>query len=45
MRFRFSEMPSLPPLAWCACISRSSEDIQVYHGPRVEVAEDWYFEV
>lgn len=42
--FNFIERPSLPPLAWCARISKDKSEIQVWHGTWVETWEDGFSE-
>ena len=41
MRLEPREMPGWPPLAWLA---RCGDDVELWHGPRVEVGPDWAFE-
>ena len=41
MRLLAREVPGWPPLAWLA---RCGEDIELFHGPRVEAGEGWVFE-
>ena len=46
MRLRFSPVPSLPLLAWCADISAATTtgDVGVVHGTAVETSDDWFVE-
>ena len=36
MRFRYSEVPDLPALAWCARVDRGKDEIRLVHGSGVE---------
>src|SRR5215831_10031234 len=36
MRFRYHEIPTLPPLAWSARVDRGSDAVSVFHGKFVE---------
>ena len=44
MRFRYTSMADWPPLAWLARCRRDQPTIDVFHGPRVEIAADWFCE-
>ena len=37
-------VPEWPKLAWVACLTEDEQEIQVLHGPMVEVAEEWIAE-
>jgi hypothetical protein len=44
MRFEYFPRESLPRLAWCARLRRSSEVVEVWHGPWVETTPGWFVE-
>lgn len=44
MRLRYTSMADWPPLAWLARCRRDEPTIDVFHGPRVEIAADWFCE-
>jgi len=44
MKFSFIEKPTIPPLAWYACIDPIEDAVTVYHGSLVEVNENGFFE-
>lgn len=44
MHLRFHLVPSWAQLAWLADAADSSDEIDIYHGPRVEVRDGWYCE-
>ena len=44
MRFRYTSMADWPPLAWLARCRPHEKTIEVFHGPGVETAADWYCE-
>lgn len=43
-RFRYALCSQWPPLAWVARMCRGAPTISVYHGSRVELADDWFCE-
>jgi hypothetical protein len=44
MKLRFSRVESWPPLAWLARCRPGADVVDVSHGPRVEIASDWFTE-
>jgi hypothetical protein len=44
MRFEFVLCASLPRLAWCAQLREGEPVARVYHGPWLEVRDDWFVE-
>ena len=44
MRFHYTSMADWPPLAWLARCRRDETTVAVFHGPRVEIADDWFCE-
>ena len=44
MRFHFSEIKTLPKLAWCARVAKGGEVVEVLHGPAVETFQNYFFE-
>lgn len=44
MKLAFRKVDTLPRLAWCAKIKRGNRSIEVFHGPWVEVAKDFFCE-
>jgi hypothetical protein len=44
LRFKFVAQPHWPPLAWLARCEKTSPTVVIFHGPRVEVTDDWYCE-
>jgi len=44
MNLVFRKVDTLPRLAWCAKIKRGNRSIEVFHGPWVEVANDFFCE-
>jgi len=44
MRFRYTLVADWPPLAWLARCRPGERVIDVFHGPRVELAADWFCE-
>ncbi|WP_119461978.1 hypothetical protein [Rhodospirillaceae bacterium SYSU D60014] len=44
VRFRFEPIADWPPLAWLAMCRRDSSEIVIWHGQRVEVADEWFCE-
>ena len=44
MRLRFQCIEVFPRLAWCVRLIKSSEVVDVLHGPWVEVADDFFWE-
>lgn len=44
MLFRYSEVPTLPPLAWCARVDRGSDTVPVAHGTLVETRPEGFVE-
>lgn len=44
MKFIFKKIDSLPRLAWCAEIKREDDYIKIYHGPWVEVTNNFFCE-
>ncbi len=43
-RIAYTAIPDWPPLAWLARCRPGHFPVDVYHGPRVEVAPDWFAE-
>lgn len=43
-RIAYTAIPDWPPLAWLARCRPGQEIVEVFHGPRVEVASDWFAE-
>lgn len=44
MRLIFRHIDTLPRLAWCAKLIRGEDHVQVFHGPWVETANDFFCE-
>ncbi|MGI9305045.1 MAG: hypothetical protein ACR2RB_20420 [Gammaproteobacteria bacterium] len=44
MKFIYHRISALPKLAWLASVKDSSTDVHVWHGPRVEVREQFFVE-
>jgi hypothetical protein len=44
MLFRYHEIPTLPPLAWGACLDRGSDVVLVFHGMFVETHSRGFIE-
>ncbi len=44
MNFRYRYMHEWPPLAWLARCCADSSEIEVHHGRRVEIQEEWFSE-
>jgi hypothetical protein len=44
IKFEFHQVAEWPPLAWAAQCSDTTSVITVYHGPHVEVRQEWYCE-
>ena len=44
MRLSCSPVAPWPPLAWLACLHSGDPRIEVFHGRRVEVRDDWFCE-
>ena len=44
MRFRYHEIPTLPPLAWGARLDRGGEAVWVFHGMFVETHSRGFIE-
>src|SRR5207245_7865116 len=44
MRLRYTLVADWPPLAWLARCRPGAPAIDVFHGPRVELAADWFCE-
>jgi hypothetical protein len=44
MRLRYTLVSDWPPLAWLARCRPGERAIDVFHGPRVELAADWFCE-
>ena len=44
MRLLFRRIATLPRLAWCAVLVERQDTIEVFHGPMVETAEDFFCE-
>jgi hypothetical protein len=44
MLFRYREVPTLPPLSWCARVDRGSDAISVFHGTLVETRAEGFIE-
>ncbi|MEO7322705.1 MAG: hypothetical protein ABIW48_08490 [Burkholderiales bacterium] len=42
--FQFIQQDQWPPLAWLAKCEKSNPNITVFHGPRVEVCDEWFCE-
>jgi hypothetical protein len=42
--FRYHEIPTLPPLAWCARVDRGSDAVLVFHGTFVETHSRGFIE-
>lgn len=45
MKFQFTPVREWPSLAWLACCRRNDETVSVFHGIRVEAADEWFGEV
>ena len=45
IRFRYVPVGTWPPLAWLAHCVTGREDVDVFHGPRVETTGEWFGEV
>ena len=44
MSFEYSLMPHWPQLAWLARCSGGEQNVNVWHGPGVELCDDWFCE-
>lgn len=44
MRFAYSEIETLPRLAWCARVVKGGAEVRVEHGPWVEARDGFFFE-
>ena len=44
MLFRYHQVPTLPPLAWCARVDRGSDAVSVFHGALVETRSQGFIE-
>ena len=44
IRFRYIHVPCWPPLSWLARGSYASTTIEVFHGTRVEISDEWFCE-
>ncbi len=44
MHLRYTPVPDWPPLAWLARCRRGDPTVEVFHGPDVETAPDWFCE-
>ena len=44
MSFKYSLMPHWPQLAWLARCSDGEQKVSVFHGPGVELCDDWFSE-
>jgi len=44
MRIQYVAVPSWPVLAWLACCDRRQNAVTVFHGPGVEVTDEWFCE-
>ena len=44
MLFQYHEIPTLPPLAWCARVDRGSDAVLVFHGRFVETHSRGFIE-
>lgn len=44
MKLKYERVDSLPRLAWCAEITKGSEECKVIHGPWVETRRDFFVE-
>ena len=44
MRFQYHEVATLPPLAWCAHVSRGNDAVAVFHGSLVETQSRGFVE-
>jgi hypothetical protein len=42
--FRFHVVDTLPKLAWCAVLDAGKDYVELFHGPWVEVRQDWFVE-
>ena len=44
MKFMYTKIEDIPKLAWCACIEKEFELVDIYHGSSVEVRKDFFVE-
>jgi hypothetical protein len=44
MRFDFQLLPTLPRLAWAACVRTGDPVVTILHGSWVETGDDWFVE-
>lgn len=44
IRIAYAPIQDWPPLAWLARCDPGSDTVEVFHGPRVETAPDWFAE-
>ncbi len=42
MKFNYIEKINIPPLAWCACVRRDCDTVDVLHGKSVECKDDFF---